>query len=65
MAYKIKHKKIKGKIFKILIKGDNMYDKPFTEIVEIKAKTENEALKKADNMNGVYETELIGVKNGI
>ena len=63
MTYKIPKSKSKsGKTFRILVRGDDMYDRPFTEIVEIKAKSEKEALTEAESQNGVYEAEIVGEK---
>lgn len=59
MAYKIKNKPLKEKkTFKVLIRGDDMFDQPFKEVTNIEAKTEKEAIKKAKNINGVYEAEI-------
>ena len=63
LAYKIKSKKVRSpkpeQTFRVLIRGDDNFDEPFTNIVEIKAKSEKEALAKAEDINGVYETELV------
>jgi hypothetical protein len=49
----------KEKTFRILVRGDDMYDKPFTEVIEIKAKSEKEAISEAKSQNGVYEAEIV------
>jgi len=51
------------KKYKVLISGDDNFDKPYRDVIIVEAKNEKQAKEIAMGQNGVYETEIVGEEN--
>lgn len=45
------------KEYKIVIHGDDNFDEPYIEVIEIEADSLKEAIREAYNQNGVWDAE--------